>query len=116
MRTIDWTRVAHRLGYATELVMWQALYEEKKLSIVQLGVRFGVGSLSVRAALGRNRISIRRKGGAKRRRSLLTESELLAVRAEGLPKAAKRLRVPYATLYQKVKRSEACIAAAKTKI
>jgi hypothetical protein len=100
----NWPAVATGLGYESEALMWKELYG--RFSLSQLSLRFGVSVAAVRFELRRCGFRVQRRGGdvaaSKRPRSPLTSKEARALQKEGVGVAAKRLGVPYHTLYARV--------------
>jgi hypothetical protein len=102
---VDWRKVSLRLGYHTEREMWLELYIEKKMSIPRICLRLGVSRTAVVAALRRNRVKIRPRGGANNRKiRQLTPEEARLIECEGIMAASRRLQVSYISLYKEVRK------------
>lgn len=103
--TPDWTTLAEGLGYANEREMWTALYAS--FTLKQLSVRFGVTPQGVASAIRKSGVLLQPRGGVpgsgKKRLAQLTLREARELQKEGVAAAARRLNVPYATLYWRVR-------------
>lgn len=102
---IDWLALARELGYADVRSFLQPLYA--KHSILQLAERFGASPTSVRSALLAAGVPLQRRGGRGQggRPPLaprLTLQQARALQKEGVAAAARRLGVPYETLYSRI--------------
>jgi hypothetical protein len=104
---IDWTAVAIRLGYTTERDMWMKLYVHRGLSIPKLSEQLGVTRNSIREALLRCEIELRQRGGVHNRRyPKMSAEDIRTIRQEGIANAARRLNIPYNTMYKRVQMAE----------
>jgi transposase-like protein len=101
---IDWTPVAQRLGYDTEWAMWNDLYVTRALSITQLAKKLDVSRNTVRSALDRLQIDIRRRGGPNNQKLEITDELIEEVKKDGVAAVAKKLGLPYSTLYKRLYR------------
>jgi hypothetical protein len=93
---IDWVAVAKRHGFPSETAMWSELYSERRLGIVALATKFGVGPRTIRRSLIRCGIPLHPKGPPP-----LREYEVEPREGETLLQAAIRQGVPYSTLWHR---------------
>jgi transposase len=104
---IDWSTVAKRLGYESELHMWTDLYLGKHFSINILADRFGSSHSAVRDALRRVKIPLRPRGGANRKRDPRwpPDDDLLALVDEhGAVKVSEQLEFSYSAVYKRARK------------
>jgi transcriptional regulator of acetoin/glycerol metabolism len=107
---IDWQPTAARLGYSSEESMWQELYDGQKLSIAQLSARLGVSRNTVRLALERRGVHIRKRGGANNKSLTLSPEILDDIRQHGILTVAKKLKLNYTTLYKRLRKAGLSVA------
>jgi hypothetical protein len=101
---IDWNITARGLGYPDEAGMWEDLYVRKRCSIAKLSRDLDVSRNTIRLSIEKAGLSLRRRGGPNNRPPDLTDELVEEIKKEGIAAVAKRLHMPYATLYKRFRR------------
>jgi len=112
MITIDWAAVAKRLAFEGEADMWKRLYTDQRLPITELSERFGVSKAAVRAALLRNKVPLRTRGGWTTNPGEIPGPPDLEeqVARDGVATVAQRLELTISAVYKRIYRRRAMLA------
>jgi transposase len=101
---IDWEGTAKKLGYESERKMWLDFYVARKMSVTALSEKLDVSRNSIRDALARNAVPIRKQGGPNNQKVEITDEIIEEIREKGISAVAKRLGVTYTTIYKRLYR------------
>jgi hypothetical protein len=99
---INWLPIAQKLGYDSARDMWLDLYVTRQISIDKLTEKLDVSRNTVRDALDREQIPIRKRGGPNHQKFEVTDELIAHVKELGIGPVAKELGVAYTTLYKRL--------------
>jgi transposase len=100
---ISWELTASQLGYGSELELWTDLYVTRGFSISELATKLDVSRNTIRTALERVKIDVRKQGGPNNQKFDVTDEIIEEIRLNGIAAVAKRLDLSYTTVYKRVK-------------
>ena len=99
---INWERTYTRLGYESEVDFWTDLYCKKGFSIAALATKLDVSRNTVRSALERLKIEIRKQGGPNNQKLAEVDGAIIEeIKKDGIAAVAKRLGLSYTTIYKR---------------